>query len=87
MNKKRIIETVANETGLHVKDVRCCIDAIISSIRESVRKGENVKIRNFGTFKMVEYKQKKVLGIHCGQMIELPGHKGVRFVASDEFLK
>lgn len=71
---------------MKIMDIEKSLDAITSAIRKIVSSGEYVKIRNFGTFKMVNCKGKKIHDISCGQMKDIPEYKNVRFIASDEFL-
>ena|SRR5690554_2432615 len=56
MHKKKLIETVANKTGKSQKDVKETLEAILSTINETMKKGEKVTLTGFGTFSVQESK-------------------------------
>ncbi len=50
MTKRDLIEVVAKKANLTNKASRDAVDAFISSIRDSLKRGEKVVITGFGTF-------------------------------------
>lgn len=50
MNKTELVAGIAEKAGLAKKDAGTALDAIIESIIESVKAGENVQLVGFGTF-------------------------------------
>ena len=50
MNKQELIERIADGAGLSKKDATNSVDYFISTIEESLKKGEKVAITGFGTF-------------------------------------
>ena len=50
INKKELIERIANETQKDAKEVEVILDATLDQIYESLKNRENVMIRNFGKF-------------------------------------
>jgi nucleoid DNA-binding protein len=52
MTKQDLINAAAAATGLTKKAVGDVVDAVLSSITNSLRKGENVTITGFGTFRV-----------------------------------
>ena len=50
MNKGQLIEAVASELGGSKTSANRAIDAVISSIRQGIRKDDAVTIVGFGTF-------------------------------------
>ena len=54
MNKVELIAAVAAKTGLSKKKADEAIAAVISSIEESLVKGEKVQLIGFGTFEVRE---------------------------------
>ena len=50
MNKKELIESVANTTGESKKAVGDVLDATIRTIQENVKNGDRVSLPGFGTF-------------------------------------
>ena len=50
MNKSELIEAVASKSGLTKKDAGLAVDAILSSVTDSLAKGDSVQLIGFGTF-------------------------------------
>lgn len=50
INKKELIERIANNTEKDIADVELIVDATFDEIYQSLKKGETVTIRNFGKF-------------------------------------
>ncbi len=57
MNKKDLIVELHNRTGLTKNEAEEFVNMIIDKMAESLKKGENVKIENFGSFKITEKKR------------------------------
>ena len=53
MNKQMLIDEVAAKTGLTKKAVSDVLDAVLHAVMHSVKKGENVTLTGFGTFRAV----------------------------------
>lgn len=51
---------------------------------EELAKGENVRIKGLGTFKIVDVEPRRSVDVGSGSDIEIPAHKRVIFVASKE---
>ena len=54
MNKVELIAAVAAKAGMSKKDADKAIAAVISSIEESLVKGDKVQLIGFGTFEVRE---------------------------------
>tara|TARA_B100001029_G_C14847489_1_gene331806 strand:- start:37 stop:330 length:294 start_codon:yes stop_codon:yes gene_type:complete len=50
MTKSDIIKEVADGTGLTKVEIEAVLDGIIQSISESLKRGERVDLRGFGSF-------------------------------------
>ncbi len=50
MNKKELIDSVANATGESKRTVTDVLDATIETVQKSVKKGDRVSLPGFGTF-------------------------------------
>ncbi|XKR50458.1 HU family DNA-binding protein [Enterococcus faecalis] len=53
-NKAELIENVASSTGLTKKDATAAVDAVFSTIQETLAKGEKVQLIGFGNFEVRE---------------------------------
>ena len=56
MNKKGLIEELSRKTNLSLKESKEALDAFQNIIIDTLKRGDNVNITNFGCFKMVERK-------------------------------
>ena len=50
MNKKELIDSVANATGESRRTVSDVLDGTIQEIQKQIKKGERVSLPGFGTF-------------------------------------
>lgn len=58
-NKAELIENVASSTGLTKKDATAAVDAVFSTIQETLAKGEKVQLIGFGNFEVRERAARK----------------------------
>ena len=81
MNKAELVQEVANQTGLTRKTSREAVDAIISSIRDSLTREEKITLVGFGTFQVMERKARKGVNPQTRESIQIPAKKVPKFVA------
>ena len=62
MTKKKLINSISQDKGIHPNDVRHVIQAFLDKITDCLSQGERLEFREFGVFEVVERKQKLVLG-------------------------
>ncbi|ACZ41622.1 histone family protein DNA-binding protein [Thermobaculum terrenum ATCC BAA-798] len=77
--KTELINQVAERTGMTKSQVQKVFEEMLSEIRSSLEKGEDVIIRGFGTFKVTERSPRKGRNPRTGEEIEIPGGKRVTF--------
>src|SRR4051812_28654334 len=58
MTKKKLINTISQERGIHPNDVRHVIQAFLDKMIDSLSSGERLEFRDFGVFEVVLRKQK-----------------------------
>ncbi len=58
MTKKRLINSIAQEKGIHPSDVRHVIQSFLDKMTDSLSNGERLEFRDFGVFEVVKRKQK-----------------------------
>jgi len=80
-NKKDLTNAVAEATGNTKKASKEVINVIMEVIKESLAKGEDVKLVNFGSFKVVARKARKGRNPRTGESIDIPAKNVVRFKA------
>ncbi len=70
MNKSDLINEVTAVVGTK-KEAQKAVDCVISSITKSLKKGEDVVLTGFGTFKVVKRKARKGRNPHTGEEIQI----------------
>lgn len=83
MNKKitfpELIEAVAAITGVSKRTSETFLKELVAVVSDSLANGENVRIKNFGMFKLVEVGERKSVNINTGAEMQIPGHTKVVF--------
>lgn len=74
-NKAELIENVAYSTGLTKKDATAAVDAVFSTIQETLAKGEKVQLIGFGNFEVRERAARKGRNPQTGQEIQIAASK------------
>jgi DNA-binding protein HU-beta len=82
MSKKDLIDAVAAATELPKDRAGVAVDAVIAHIEGSMRKGEEVRIPGFGTFKVSERKARKARNPQTGVEMMLKASRVPKFQAS-----
>ena len=80
-NKKDLTNAIAEATGNTKKASREMVNIIMDVIKETLAKGETVRLVNFGTFKVVARKARKGRNPRTGEAIDIPAKNVVRFKA------
>ena len=84
MNKADLINKVAKVVGTK-KAAQEAVDCVLSSITESLKKGEDVTLVGFGTFKVVNRKARKGRNPYTGEEIEIKATKAPKFTPGKAF--
>ena len=83
MNKKitfpELIETVATATETSKRTSEVFLKELFAVISNSLVNGENVRIKNFGQFKLTEVGERKSVNINTGEEMQIPSHTKVTF--------
>lgn len=56
--KKKLINTISQEKGIHPNDVRNVIQAFLDAMTDCLSDGNRLEFRDFGVFEIVKRKQK-----------------------------
>lgn len=80
MNKAELISMVSEKSGLTKKDSELAVNKVVESLKETLQEGNKVQLIGFGTFKVVERKERKGMNIQTKKPITIPAKKAVRFV-------
>ena len=82
MNKKDLIQEVANAVGLKANEATSAVAAVFDAIQGALANGQSVGITGFGTFSVVLRKERKAVNPRDrSQVVMVPAHKAVKFKA------
>lgn len=82
MTKNDILLEVTRSTNLTFSQATSAYDAIISAIKRSLIKNEDVTLRGFATLKVMQRKE-RISGLHKKKMV-IPACKVVKFKTCKE---
>lgn len=84
MNKAEIVARIALDTGLTKSAVGECLDAFVSDVTKSLKKGERVTLVGFGTFVVGRRKARTGRNPQTGAPIKIAARRVPRFSAGKE---
>jgi len=82
MTQTELINKVAEEQGLSKAKSEKVLKAVLSTIKEAISKGEEVRLSGLGTFKIGQRSERKGRNPRTGEELTIPAKKVVRFVAN-----
>lgn len=80
MNKADLIKEVSKELNTK-KEARNAVESIIESITMALKKGNEVTLTGFGTFKVAKRKARKGRNPQTGETIQIKATKVPKFTA------
>ncbi len=83
MNKAQLVEAIAAQTATK-KQAQEIVDTIWESIKNSLKKREDVAISGFGTFRVKQTKARQGRNPKTGETIQIPAKKKIAFRASKD---
>ena len=78
MNKGDLVNEVAKVVSTK-KEAQQAVDCVISSITMALKKGEDVTVTGFGTFRVVKRKARKGRNPRTGEEIKIKASKAPKF--------
>ena len=85
MTKSDIINQIVAQTGIEKPTVTVAVEAIMDSIKQNMAKGENIYLREFGTFLLKKRAEKTGRNITKGTSMKIPAHYIPAFKPAKEF--
>lgn len=85
MNKAQLVDAVASATGMTKKSVADVIDAVLEAVMASVKKGNDVTLTGFGTFRSVHQAAAVKRNPKSGASVNVPAKNVPRFRAGKAF--
>lgn len=80
----KLVAMLAIATGKQKNLCEDFLKELFSIVEEELLKGEGVRIKGFGTFKLVDVEPRKSVNVATGEETLIPGHSRVLFVAAKE---
>ena len=81
MNKAELIAAVAANADMTKKDAEKAVKAFVDVVTDELKKGGEVQIVGFGTFKVTERAARDGRNPSSGEPMEIPASKAPKFKA------
>jgi DNA-binding protein HU-beta len=81
MTKSELIQSVARETSMSQSQASKVVNSVFETITRNLHNGEEVRLTGFGTFRMIETKERPGRNPRTGQAITIPAGRRVGFTA------
>ena len=81
MNKNELISAVADAANLGKSEAAAAVDAMVATITQSMKKGENVTLVGFGTFEVRNRAERQGRNPKTGEAITISASKNPAFKA------
>ena len=88
VTKKKLIQVISQELGLHPNDVRNVMQSFLDRMTDYLASGDRLEFRDFGVFEIVKRKQK--IGRNpknAAVPIVIPARSAVKFTAGKKMKK
>jgi DNA-binding protein HU-beta len=87
MTKNEFVDKVAGASGLSKKDAGSAVDAVISSIEEALRTGQDVNFTGFGKFHVAQRGAREGRNPRTGESMTIAASRVPRFTAGSGLKK
>lgn len=77
--KGDLVNVISKKSGLSKTDSEKSLNAFIEAVSESLKKGDDVSLIGFGSFKVVSTKARTARNPRTGKEIKVPASKKVKF--------
>ena len=85
--KSEFVDKVASESGLSKKDAGAAVDAVISSIEDSLKSGDEVSFTGFGKFHVANRGAREGRNPRTGETMTIAASRVPRFTAGSGLKK
>jgi DNA-binding protein HU-beta len=87
MTKSDFVERVADNSGLSKKDASNAVDAVLKSIEDALRSGDEVSFTGFGKFHVASRGAREGRNPRTGETMQIAATKVPRFTAGSGLKK
>ena len=81
ISKSLLVDKVAEAAGVSKKDTKVVVDALLETVKESVKADAEIRLIGFGTFKKAHRNARTGRNPQTGKAIEIPASKNPVFKA------
>ena len=79
MTKAELVSAIAEKAGLKKNQARDALEAFLSSVTDSLKSGNEVRLVGFGSFLPVDRKAGTARNPRTGETVQRPASKTARF--------
>ncbi len=79
MNKAELVQAVAAQTGITLKEAGAVVDAFMDTVKRSLKKGVRVSLVGFGSWEVRKRAARNGVNPRTGKKIKIPARKVVKF--------
>ncbi len=81
MNKTELVEAIAKESGLTNADARKSVEAFITTVEKTLKKGDEIALTGFGKFSVVKRSARTGRNPQTGETVRIRASKAPKFTA------
>jgi len=85
VNKKELIEVIAEGAGLKKVEAERALSAFEKAVIDNLKKGERIALLGFGTFTVKESKERSGRNPKTGESMIIPARKTPKFIVAKHF--
>ena len=87
LTKKELAQNLSDQTELSLADAKKFVDLFFDTIKEQLNSGKTVKLSGFGTFDIVQTKERVGRNPKTMEEFPIPSKRKVRFTVSPKVKK
>ena len=85
MGKEALVSAIAEKAGISKKDAKAAVDALTATVVESVKKGKEIRLIGFGTFKKAHRDARKGRNPQTGEEIQIAASDSLAFKSNVKY--
>lgn len=85
MTKAELVKSIADKTSFTVSNSEKALNVMVDSIINAVKKGDDVRLVGFGTFKSIKRAARKGRNPRTGEEIKIKASKSPKFQPGKTF--
>ena len=87
LTKKELAQNLSDQTELSLADAKKFVDLFFDTIKEQLNSGKTVKVSGFGTFDIVQTKERVGRNPKTMEEFPIPSKRKVKFTVSPKVKK